>query len=77
MSLRGQVISAYRKLLRTSRTVFGEDLDAFQKARDEIKLQFRQQRDVVDRSEIEELIKVAVQADRVSSQNQIKSPINR
>lgn len=65
MSLRHQAISAFRQLLRTSRTVFGEDFEAYHKAREEIKFQFRQQLNVVDKEEITELIKVATEADRV------------
>ncbi|XP_055346622.1 complex III assembly factor LYRM7-like [Paramacrobiotus metropolitanus] len=65
MSLRRQVFAIYRQLLRTTDSVFGDDHYARCKAKDEIKDEIRKNREETDKEKVLELIKVAIQVDRV------------
>ncbi|OWA54247.1 Telomerase Cajal body protein 1 [Hypsibius exemplaris] len=76
MSYRSQVLSLYRTLLRTTQTVFGEDVEAVMKARVEIRSQIHAQRDVTDKAELEELILILRETDRVLRYGVLQGKLN-
>ncbi|GMH56361.1 hypothetical protein TrLO_g10331 [Triparma laevis f. longispina] len=57
MSLRPQVLSGFRRLLRARRIPFASDPHALSESRKELKTQFMLQKDVTDNGQIIELLK--------------------
>lgn len=76
MSLRKQVFTVYRQLIRTTKSVFGADVYAAQRAREEIAAEFRSNNALTDEDKIRENLKLALQVDRTLRYGLLQGKLN-